>query len=198
MNNLRKRIPFNPRFLVFSLGPAALLMLAFSLLVAADADTASPYQVVYDELIPAAGTETDYGLPLEPANLPQFIAWSYDLSLAPAGQETFKAALIELVSPCCNDNSAFRCCCEQGGRSCNIIRSEKGLAAYLIRELGYGVEQTRAAVLQWFMFARPDYYFAHRLNELGIDPTEYGVTTRGSCCRGMGELIEQAIDDTDT
>jgi hypothetical protein len=65
--------------------------------------------------------------------------------------------------------------------------------------------------LQWFQFARPDYYIAVALRERHMSPLYYGFTTQGSCyrgmcetpiseggCGGMKELIEPAIQSTQT
>ena len=119
-------------------------------------------------------------------------------------------ALSALIAPCCDDNAAFSCCCERGGESCNIIRSGKGLAAHLIYDLDLETEQIRASVLDWFRFARPDYYLAAELTKRGVDPAPYGLTIEGSCyrglcdtpisqggCGGMQELIEPAIGTAD-
>ena len=111
------------------------------------------------------------------------------------------------MAPCCDDNSAFQCCCEKGGQACNIIRSGKGLAAHLIIEHDATAETISESVLQWFRFARPDYYIAAELREQGKSPATYDLTTKGSCyrfkcnvaiseggCGGMEELIEPAIE----
>jgi hypothetical protein len=159
------------------------------------------------ELIPAAGTETTYGIPLSLHSLPQFIAWWSTLVPLVEEDPRYVDALSSLVAPCCDDNAAFRCCCEQGGQSCNIIRSGKGLAAHLIHDLDFDTDAVRAGVLEWFRFARPDYYLAAELEARGLNPEVYGLTTYGSCyrgmcsvpisqggCGGMGELIEPAIE----
>lgn len=163
-------------------------------------------EAIYDEIIPPAGAETSYGIPLDLANLPMFIDWFYEIDLGSEEQKVFHDALIELVAPCCDDNTMFRCCCEKGERACNLVRSGKGLAAHLIRDMEYDIGQVREAVLQWLTFARPDYYVARELEERGIDPRRYDLTTLGSCyrqmcvipisqggCGGMEHLIEPAL-----
>ena len=116
--------------------------------------------------------------------------------------------LSALVAPCCDDNLAVKCCCENdAGQACNIIRRGKGLAAYLIHDLDYTTEQVTASVLEWFRFARSDYYLAAELESRQVSPSTYGLTTQGSCyrsmcdtpiskggCGGMKELIEPAIE----
>jgi len=115
-----------------------------------------------------------------------------------------------LVTPCCDDHTMVKCCCEQGAVVCNIVLSGKGLAAYLIREMGFDADQVRDSVFQWLRFARSDYYLARELEERNVDPEDYGLTTYGSCyrsmcsvpirqggCGGMGELIEPSIETTD-
>ena len=168
-------------------------------------------EAIYDEIIPPAGTETSYGIPLGLANLPMFIDWFYEIDLGSEEQKVFYDALIELVAPCCDDNTMFRCCCEKGEHACNLVHSGKGLAAYLIHDMEYASEQVREAVLQWLHFARSDYYVARELKERGANPRHYNLTTFGSCyrqlcevpisqggCGGMNELIEPAIEGEET
>lgn len=165
-----------------------------------------PLAAIHGELISPAGAQTGYGVLLDLANLPVFIDWYYEINLDAEGERVFHEALIELVAPCCDDNTMVRCCCEKGESACNLVRSGKGLAAYLIHDMEYDVVQVREAVLQWLTFARPDYYVARQLEERGIDPSRYDLTTFGSCyrqmcvipiseggCGGMENLIEPAL-----
>ena len=108
------------------------------------------------EIIPDEGTETTYGIPLSLSSLPQLIEWWYTIVPTVETDARYVDALTALVAPCCDDNTAFRCCCEKDGQACNIVRSGKGLAAYLIRDLNFETEQIQASVLEWFQFARPD------------------------------------------
>jgi hypothetical protein len=160
------------------------------------------------ELIPLEGTETAYGIPLSLRSLPQFVEWWYAIVPLIKNDPRYVDALTPLVAPCCDDNPAVKCCCEtEEGQACNLIRGGKGLAAHLILDLGFDAEQVRVSVLEWFRFARPDYYLATELEARGISPLPYGLTTEGSCyrglcntatseggCGGMVELIEPAIE----
>jgi len=133
------------------------------------------------EIIPVEGAETEYGIPLSLTSLPQFVEWWYTLVPIVETDARYFDALSVLVAPCCDDNPAFKCCCESDeGQACNIIRSGKGLS---------------------------DYYLAAELQSRNIDPGLYGLTTEGSCyrsmcdtpiseggCGGMKELIEPAIE----
>lgn len=164
------------------------------------------------EIIPVEGAETEYGIPLSLASLPQFIEWWYTLVPLVEDDARYFDGLSVLVAPCCDDNYAFSCCCEgEDGQACNIIRSGKGLAAHLIQDLDYDAEQVKASVLEWLQFARSDYYLAAELESRQIDPGLYGLTTQGSCyrfmcdtpiseggCGGMKELIEPAIETTES
>jgi hypothetical protein len=163
------------------------------------------------EIIPEGETETAYGLPLSLDFLPQFVDWWYSLVPSIETDARYVDALSALVAPCCDDNLAFKCCCENDeGQACNIIRSGKGLAAHLIHDLDFETEQIQASVFEWFRFARPDYYLAVELERRGVNPIPYGLTVEGSCyrgmcdtpisqggCGGMGELIEPAIESVD-
>ena len=165
------------------------------------------YQRIYSQVVPAAGTETGYGIPLALESLPQFIAWRDTVALTAPETQAFHDALVEVPAPCCDDETAFQCCCEKSGQRCNIVTSAKGLAAYLIHTKKYSIEETKAAVVQWLTFARPDYYMAKALAAEGLDPAVWNLTAKGSCyrglcetpisqggCGGMGKLIEPAIE----
>ena len=182
---------------------AAALAVGLSL-AASPSETADEIRA---ELIPSQGMETAYGIPLSLASLPEFIGWWTTLVPLAQDRPEYAVALKSLVAPCCDDNTAFHCCCEtQPGQACNLIRSAKGLAAHLVLELGYTTDQVRQSVLQWLEFARPDYYVAAELAARGLDPASYGLTTQGSCyrglcgdpisrggCGGMNELVEPTI-----
>jgi hypothetical protein len=162
------------------------------------------------EIIPNEGTETAYGIALSLDSLSQFVEWWYTIVPSVESDVRYVDALTALVAPCCDDNTAFRCCCETDGQACNIIRSGKGLAAHLILEHGFDTDVIRNSVLEWFRFARSDYYLAAALEEREIFPDPYGLTTVGSCyrsmcgvpisqggCGGMKQLIEPAIESID-
>jgi len=164
------------------------------------------------ELIPAEGTETAYGIPLSLYSLTQFVEWWYTLVPAVEGDARYVDALSALVAPCCDDNPAFKCCCETDeGQACNLIRSAKGLAAHVILEHDFDTNAVRDSVFEWLRFARPDYYLAAELESREINPIPYGLTTEGSCyrglcnvaisqggCGGMTTLNEPAIEDVET
>jgi hypothetical protein len=185
---------------------AAVLAVFLVIGVAQEADT-DLLEEIRAEIIPAERTETAYGIPLSLRSLPQFIEWWTTVVPLIEEDPRYFDALSALVAPCCDDNTAFLCCCEKGGQSCNIIRSGKGLAAHLIYDLDLETDQIRASVSEWFRFARPDYYLAAELEARGVSPIPYGLTTEGSCyrgmcdvpisqggCGGMLELIEPAIE----
>ena len=195
---------------IVSLGLGILAMMALGAI--AQEHAAPPLDEIRAELIPEDGAETSYGIPLSLESLPQFVEWWYTLVPTAEGDPRYEEALSALVAPCCDDNLAFRCCCEgEEGQACNIIRSGKGLAAHLILDYAFTADDVRESVLEWFLFARPDYYLAVELEARGIDPETYGLTSEGSCyrgmcnvpisqggCGGMLELVEPAIEDVET
>ena len=143
-------------------------------------------QSIRSEIIPAAGSPTTYGIPLSLESLPLFVGWWYSLVPSVETDPRYVEALSALVAPCCDDNSAFRCCCEtEAGQACNVIRSAKGLAAHFILDLDVGADRARQSVFEWLRFARWDDYVAAEMIARGIDPAPYGLTTEGSCDRGM-------------
>lgn len=137
------------------------------------------------ELIPEKNTQTSYGLNLSYDLLPKFFDWAEEKVPQVKNDKRYYQSLHGLVAPCCDDNTVYRCCCEKGGKSCNIIRSAKGLAAHLIMDLDYDIERIQESVLQWLRFARSDYYLAAELKDRGLNPGDYDLTTEGSCYRGL-------------
>jgi hypothetical protein len=172
----------------------------------------SVVEEIRDEIIPMEGMETTYGIPLTLSSLPEFVGWWYTLVPLVEDDVRYIDGLNVLVAPCCDDNPAYKCCCENDeGQACNVIRSGKGLAAHLIHDLEYTSEQVSSAVLEWLQFARPDYYIAAELESRNMVPALFGMTTNGSCyrglcgtpisqggCGGMNELIEPAIESSNT
>lgn len=198
----------NHRCFAGTIGFALALIALIGVLALSQTSDESVLDEIRAEIIPAEGTETEYGIPLSLSSLPQFVGWWYTLVPLVEDDARYINGLSVLVAPCCDDNPAVKCCCENDqGRACNVIRSGKGLAAHLIRDLNYDTEQVAENVLEWLQFARPDYYLAAELETRRISPSIYGLTTEGSCyrwmcdtpiseggCGGMKELIEPAIE----
>lgn len=140
------------------------------------------------EVIPKAGTATSYGVSLSWDNAQEFADWYYEIRLSPDEAELLQRALAPVPTPCCDDTRLTRCCCERSGQICNLVRSARGLAAWLIQRHGFSAEQVRAAVEQWIRFAHRDYYLAKALEERGISPAGYGLSTRGTCYLGQCDV----------
>lgn len=87
------------------------------------------------------------------AQTKQFIAWEKTIRLTPEQELVKKAALTEIPAPCCDDNSAYTCCC-----SCNISRTIWGLANYMITEHDADVRTLQAKVSAWINFITPNGY----------------------------------------
>jgi hypothetical protein len=143
----------------------------------------TPADEIWARVVPAAGTETVYGIPLSFANTQMFIDWYNTIGLTQAERMLRDDALAPFVAPCCDEYPMSTCCCE-----CNLSRSIWGLCAYLISEYGYSIDQLRVAALQWSRFIRPDYYVAQALEEAGRNPAIYGVSTESSCFTDRCEL----------
>lgn len=140
------------------------------------------------EVIPAAGKETSYGIPLSWDNAQMFADWYYEVRLNPEQAAVLHRALRDIPTHCCDDTRIIRCCCERSGLICNLVRSARGLAAWLIGEKGSDAEGVEAAVREWMKFAHRNYFLAVALKERGVNPARYGLTTRGACYRGLCEL----------
>lgn len=139
-------------------------------------------------VIPAEGAPTAYGVAIGWENVQLFADWYYDITLTAAEERVLVAALGTIPTPCCDDTRVTRCCCEQGGLICNLVRSARGLGAWLIREKGFDVPEVRASVEEWLRFVHPQYYLAQELRRMGLDPAAYGLPTRGACYRGWCEV----------
>ena len=191
-----------------TIGSVIILLGLVGMMAFTQADEDTVLDEIRSEIIPVEGLETEYGIPLSLDSLPQFVEWWYTLVPVVEADARYIDGLTALVAPCCHDNLAVKCCCENdAGQACNIIRSGKGLAAHLIQDLDYSTEQVTASVLEWFHFARSDYYLAAELENRQVSPHSYGLTTQGSCyrgmcdtpiseggCGGMKELIEPSIE----
>lgn len=143
----------------------------------------NPAERIWAGIIPQEGTATAYGIPLSFDNAQRFIDWYNAIGLSAEEEATRDTALDALVAPCCDDYPMSSCCCV-----CNLARSVWGLSAYLITEKSYAVNQVQEAASQWLHFIRPDYYVASALNEEGINPRRFGLTTESSCYADRCEL----------
>lgn len=168
---------------------ALLVMLAVMVGCGGNKDAATvshvpgPADEIWARVVPAAGTETVYGIPLSFANTQMFIDWYNTIELTQAEHMMRDEALAVFVAPCCDEYPMSTCCCE-----CNLSRSIWGLCAYLISEHGYSIDQLRVAALQWSQFIRPDYYVAQALEKAGRNAVLYGVSTESSCFTDRCEL----------
>jgi hypothetical protein len=150
-----------------------------------------------ERIVPLAGTETSYGIPLSLDNTQRFIDYYETESITPQQQEIVTNALEPLAAPCCDDNPMSTCCCP-----CNLAKSVWGLSRYVVAEHDYSVDQVREAALEWLHFTRGDYYIIQDMEKNGIDPAQYGLVHENSCyvgkcefpvqengCAGMSELV---------
>ena len=144
------------------------------------------------ELIPAVGTATSYGLPLSWNNAVEFANWFDETDLSSSEEKTLRKALSPISTPCCDDTQIVKCCCEKSGQICNLVRSARGLAGWLIQQRGFSANETSAAVQTWLAFAHRGYYLAKALSKQGISPARYGLTTEGSCYRSECDLPLQS------
>ena len=83
----------------------------------------------------------------------EFMQWERTVKLTPEQEAVKKAALEAIPAPCCNDNSAYTCCC-----SCNVSRTIWGLSNYLIAKQSADAETVRNKVSEWIAFVNPAGY----------------------------------------
>jgi len=140
------------------------------------------------EIIPAVGTETPYGIPLSWDNAVEFATWYDKIDLSSSEEKTLRQGLSPISTPCCDDTQLVQCCCEESGQICNLVRSARGLAAWLIQQRGFSANETASAVKTWVTFAHRGYYLAKALSQRGFSPARYDLTTQGSCYRSACNL----------
>lgn len=80
----------------------------------------------------------------------RFIRYYQTIALTPEQERIKVEALAKIPAPCCADNSLATCCCP-----CNLAKAAWGMAAFLITEEGYGVEEVRQAAVDWLSAANP-------------------------------------------
>ena len=85
------------------------------------------------------------------AQAKQFIEWESSIQLTPEQEAIKKAALEPLPAACCDDNSAYTCCCP-----CNLSLTIWGLSNHLIANEGLNAEQVRAKVEEWMAHIAPN------------------------------------------
>ena len=99
-------------------------------------------------ILPAAGDEIVFDD--VKARTRQFMEWERTIRLTPRQEAVKKAALTAMPAPCCDDNSAYTCCC-----SCNVSRTIWGLSNYLIAERGADAKTVENKVNEWIAFVNP-------------------------------------------
>lgn len=181
---------------------------AFSVLVVSLAGLvmAEEAEFPWGIVVPTAGEMTSYGIPLSLENAQIFADWYHEINLTAEEEGVVNEALEALPAICCDDHRLTRCCCELSGLLCNLVRSARGLAHFLVREKGFRAEEVRAAVEEWLKFLRPEYFLARAAEGHGEDPAEYGLSSSrdyqscylGRCnvpltqggCGGMGPEVK--------
>ena len=71
----------------------------------------------------------------------QFMGWEQSIQLTTQQEAVKRTALEAIPAPCCNDNSAYTCCCP-----CNVSRTIWGLSNHLISERNMSALQVREKV----------------------------------------------------
>jgi len=145
-------------------------------------------------LIPQAGAPTSYGIPLAWENAQFFADWFYSIELTPEQAALVQEALGEIPAPCCDDNSVYSCCCTKNGKICNLTRSARGLARWLVAVRGVRGEELKAAVEEWLRFLKPDYHLARALEEQGLAPADYGFASHESYESCYARQCEAPLD----
>lgn len=110
----------------------------------------------------------------------EYMAFNKSIILTPEQQTIYAKALSGLPAPCCSDRSALTCCCE-----CNMARTWWGLSKHVIVDEGYGPEEVRTAVTEWFDSINPDGFTG--------DACHVGACARPFRNNGCGGMDERTI-----
>lgn len=87
------------------------------------------------------------------AQMKEFIAYNESIKLSPQQESVKKAALERRKAVCCDDYTAYTCCC-----NCNLSKSLWGLSNYLIAVKGMNADQVAEAAGRWIDFTNPSGY----------------------------------------
>lgn len=107
----------------------------------------------------------------------EFIDDYHTIRLTPAQEAIKAAALKAMPAACCNDSSAYTCCCP-----CNLSKTIWGLSHYAIAKLGANAAEVREVVEGWLRFTNPDGYRGNACHVGGC-----GREFRHDGCGGMRE-----------
>jgi hypothetical protein len=137
--------------------------------------------------------------PLDLRGTGQFVDWFHTIELNESARALEDSALSALVAPCCNDDSAATCCCE-----CNLTRSAWGLPTS--SGMGRSMKRAFAGPPSIGSDSRPPTPASQPLSKRAVDSGGFGLTTYGSChrgitefpvtegaCTGMAEVIEPGV-----
>lgn len=98
----------------------------------------------------AAGRSAAEGFTGAPEDVRTLIGFYHTIRLSPDQERLKVEALSAMPAPCCSRYSLATCCCP-----CNMAKAAWGLAAWLIAEKGYGVDQVRQAETDWLKRVNP-------------------------------------------
>lgn len=111
------------------------------------------------------------------SQMKEFIRYERTIELTPEQEAIKKAALERTPAVCCDDYTAYTCCC-----NCNLSKSLWGLANYLIAVHGMNAEQVSEAAGRWIAFTNPSGYTGNACYTGGC-----GRAPHANGCGGMDE-----------
>jgi hypothetical protein len=107
----------------------------------------------------------------------EFIGYESSIQLTAAQEAVKKDALERRQAVCCDDYTAYTCCC-----SCNLSKSLWGLSNYLIAVKGMDANQVAEATSRWIEFAGPGGFTGDACYTGGC-----GRAPHANGCGGMAE-----------
>lgn len=107
----------------------------------------------------------------------EFIGYNGSIKLTSQQEAVKKAALERRKAVCCDDYTAYTCCC-----NCNLSKSLWGLSNYLIAVKGLNADQVAEAAGRWIDFTNPAGYTGNACYTGGC-----GRAPHANGCGGMDE-----------
>lgn len=107
----------------------------------------------------------------------EFIAYNESIKLTSQQEAVKKAALERGKAVCCDDYTAYTCCC-----NCNLSKSLWGLSNYLIAVKRLNADQVAEATRQWIDHTNPSGFTGNACYTGGC-----GRASHANGCGGMSE-----------
>lgn len=107
----------------------------------------------------------------------EYIGYYHTVQLSAEQEAVKKEVLAAMPAACCNDSTAYTCCC-----ACNLSKTIWGLSNYVIAKHGAGAKELKPVVDAWLAFVSPNGFAGNTCHRGGCEAS----MARGGC-GGMNE-----------